>query len=285
MKRVFEHPPEAADREALLAQPRRAERHAGISRLARTRISRGRRAAGRRRMVAARFLETDGSVDGAGRLWPDQLSPAGSASRSVYEERRVGDSRASLSFMRPRCRGAPARFRWWSRRTMAGRPRSMAIRCIRRAAAQPTPSRRLRILDLYDPARSNVRRVTVAARKRQTRDADRAAFEKYLEQLRSKLAADGGAGLAFLVEETHSPTRERLRAELEKAFPQDALVRLRPAAERSAKFRTQMSFGDNSRLVPRLERADVVLALDSDFLDCGEGDLAAVRAFSVRGAG
>ncbi len=93
MKRVFEHPPEAADRKALLAQPRRAERHAGISRLARARVSRRRGAARRRRLVAARFPETDGSVDGAGRLWPDQLSPSGSAPRAVYEERRVGDSR------------------------------------------------------------------------------------------------------------------------------------------------------------------------------------------------
>ena len=33
------------------------------------------------------------------------------------------------------------------------------------------------------------------------------------------MAANGGAGLAFLVEETHSPTRERLRDELQKQFP------------------------------------------------------------------
>jgi hypothetical protein len=48
--------------------------------------------------------------------------------------------------------------------------------------------------------------------------SDRATFEKYIADLRPKLAANGGAGLAFLVEETHSPTRERLRAELQKQF-------------------------------------------------------------------
>src|SRR5947208_2414310 len=32
----------------------------------------------------------------------------------------------------------------------------------------------------------------------------------------------------------------------------------------------------------RLDRADVILALDSDFLDCGQGDLASVRAFTSR---
>ena len=55
-----------------------------------------------------------------------------------------------------------------------------------------------------------------------------------------------------------------------------------PLLTEAQSFASHMSFGDNSRLVPRLDRADVVLALDSDFLDCGDGDLAAVRAFSSR---
>src|SRR5437660_3897304 len=45
---------------------------------------------------------------------------------------------------------------------------------------------------------------------------------------------------------------------------------------------TRTSFGENVRLIPRFDRADVVLALDSDFLDCGEGDLASARAFTQR---
>src|ERR1700737_1954300 len=65
------------------------------------------------------------------------------------------------------------------------------------------------ILDLYDPTRS--RRFV-----RKSKTSDRAVFEKYLVDLAGKIKADGGAGLAFLVEETHSPTRERLRGELEK---------------------------------------------------------------------
>ena len=48
MKRILQHPARIADRKALLAQPRRAGGHAGISRLARARISRGRGAVGRR---------------------------------------------------------------------------------------------------------------------------------------------------------------------------------------------------------------------------------------------
>src|SRR5437870_4962288 len=143
------------------------------------------------------------------------------------------------------------------------------------------------ILDLYDPARSK-RFVEKGEREEKGKKVenfearDRAAFEKYLGDLRTKIAADGGAGLAFLVEEVHSPTRERLRAELQKTYPKMRWCVYDPLMTEAQSFATQLSFGDNARLVPRLERADVVLALDCDFLDCGEGDVAGVRGFSSR---
>ncbi len=70
-------------------------------------------------------------------------------------------------------------------------------------------------------------------------------------------------GLAFLVEEVHSPTRERLRAELEKTFPNMRWCVYDAGLSRTLRSTaTQAAFGENYRLVPRLERADVVLALD-----------------------
>jgi MoCo/4Fe-4S cofactor protein with predicted Tat translocation signal len=143
------------------------------------------------------------------------------------------------------------------------------------------------LLDLYDPARSK-RFVEKGEKDEKGKKVenfearDRETFEKYLAQLRTKIAADGGAGLAFLVEEVHSPTRERLRAELQKTYPKMRWCVYDPLLTEAQSFATQLSFGDNARLVPRLERADVVVALDSDFLDCGEGDVAGVRAFSSR---
>ncbi len=131
------------------------------------------------------------------------------------------------------------------------------------------------INELYNPMRAK----RVADNGKTT---DFAAFEKYLADLRGKISADGGANLAFLVEETHSPTRERLRGELEKMFPQMRWCIYDPLLSEAQNFSTQLSFGENSRLIPRLDRADVILALDSDFLDCGEGDLASTRAFSSR---
>ena len=143
------------------------------------------------------------------------------------------------------------------------------------------------LLDLYDPARSRhfaeVKEKDENGKKvRAFETRDRTAFDKYLTTLRTKIAADGGAGLAFLVEEVHSPTRERLRAELQKTYPKMRWCVYDPLLTEAQSFATQLSFGDNARLVPRLERADVVVALDSDFLDCGEGDLAGIRAFSSR---
>ncbi|MDQ6654411.1 MAG: TAT-variant-translocated molybdopterin oxidoreductase [Verrucomicrobiota bacterium] len=160
------------------------------------------------------------------------------------------------------------------------------------------------ILDLYDPARSQrfieqvereekdeMRRsrnehgaqVGGARKKKIVPEMrDRDAFEKYLADLRTRAGADGGAGLAFLVEETMSPTRERLRGELEKMFPRMRWAQYEPLLSEAQNFGTQISFGDNSKLVPHFERADVVLSLGADFLDCGEGDIVATRAFTAR---
>ncbi len=131
------------------------------------------------------------------------------------------------------------------------------------------------VLDLYDPDRSK-RFVNHG------KPANRSEFDAYIDKLGATMRASGGDGLAFLVEEAHSPTRDRLRAQLEKVFPKMLWCVYEPLLSESHNDATRAAFGDNVRLVPHFERADVVLALDSDFLDCGEGDLASVRAFTSR---
>ena len=131
------------------------------------------------------------------------------------------------------------------------------------------------VLDLYDPSRSQ-RFV------HEKKLSDRAAFEKYIAELRSKMAKNGGLGLAFLVEETHSPTRDRLRSELQKQFPRMRWCVFDPLLSEAQHFSTQISFGDNTRLIPQFDKADVVFALDSDFLNCGEGELTSIRGFTSR---
>src|SRR5579864_1948961 len=115
------------------------------------------------------------------------------------------------------------------------------------------------VLDLYDPFRS--RRFL-----HDGKSAERAEFDTYIDKLRGTLKGNGGEGLAFLVEEVHSPTRERLRAELEKAFPKMLWCVYDAGLSEAPGDTTRAAFGDNVRLVPHFERADVVLSLGSDFL-------------------
>ena len=131
------------------------------------------------------------------------------------------------------------------------------------------------ILDLYDPSRSQ-RFV------HKDKASNRAEFDAYVGKLRNALTGQKGDGLAFLVEETHSPTRERLRVELEKVFPSMRWCVYEPLLSPEQTTAAQNAFGTGARLIPKLDRADVILALDSDFLDCGQGDLESVRAFTSR---
>src|SRR5437764_9845812 len=131
------------------------------------------------------------------------------------------------------------------------------------------------ILDLYDPSRSQrfVQR---------GKTSNRADFDTYIGTLRNTLTTQQGDGLAFLVGESHSPTRERLRTELEKIFPGMRWCVYEPLLSQEQIVATQTAFGPGARLVPKFDRADVILALDSDFLDCGQGDLESVHAFTAR---
>src|SRR5438034_1852558 len=131
------------------------------------------------------------------------------------------------------------------------------------------------ILDLYDPSRS--RRFV-----HKGKTSNRADFDAYIGTLRNALTSKGGDGLAFLVDETNSPTRERLRTELEKIFPSMRWCVYEPLLSQEQTAATQSAFGPGVRLIPKFDRADVILALDSDFLDCGQGDLESVRAFTSR---
>jgi len=160
--------------------------------------------------------------------------------------------------------------------TVDGRPIKLEGNPLHPASAGATDTfAQASILDLYDPARS--RRFL-----KQGKDSNRGEFDSYIDKLRGQLGSNGGDGLAFLVEEVHSPTRERLHADLEKAFPKMMWCVYDAALSEAQNYATRTGFGENVRLIPRFDRADIVFALDSDFLDCGDGDLPGARAFTQR---
>ncbi len=123
------------------------------------------------------------------------------------------------------------------------------------------------ILGLYDPDRSrSPRRGT----ERTTRDAFLAAWKERAPALRERR----GRGLAWLTEAFASPTLARLAAELRTRFPEALWVAYEPASEEQLYRGVALATGRVLQPVFHLDRADVVLAVESDFL---VGDPEAVR--------
>ena len=131
------------------------------------------------------------------------------------------------------------------------------------------------LLDLYDPDRAQH-----FLHKNDIVDAPE--FVAFMKQTRDALLTNGGAGAAILVEETFSPTRDRLRAELAKEFPNLMWCLYDPLRHFNEVEATRAAFGDGVKMQPRFDRADVVLSLDSDFLYMDEGGVESTRDFTNR---
>ena len=127
------------------------------------------------------------------------------------------------------------------------------------------------LLDLYDPDRARE-----FIHRGETRSAEE--FEKALDALIAN--AGDGAGLAFLLERNPSPTRERLRSEIEKKFPNALWVVYEPL-EGASWESAAASIGGGVVSSPQLSNADVIMALDADFLG-SEGTLGGMREFAAR---
>ncbi|MEI8388230.1 MAG: hydrogenase, partial [Verrucomicrobiota bacterium] len=127
------------------------------------------------------------------------------------------------------------------------------------------------ILDLYNPHRAK-------SLTDKGKAADGAAFDAFLQSVRE----GGGKGVAFLVEKKNSPTRDRLRGELERAFPGVLWAEYEPLGDSEAEAAAAASFGAGTRLAPKFDRADVILALDSDFLNPIETGIGYASGFAAR---
>ena len=102
----------------------------------------------------------------------------------------------------------------------------------------------------------------------------------YLGEVAKKFQGNGGAGLAFLFEPGTSPSRQRLQAFIRGKLPQarwysydavDADIQ-----ERSAR----QAFAQPVRPYYRLDRAQVILSLDCDFMGADDESYRYIRAFA-----
>ena len=120
------------------------------------------------------------------------------------------------------------------------------------------------LLDLYDPDRAT----------RIRHFGEEESWEYFLQWLDATLGpirASKGAGLRILTQTVTSPSLgAQLKAVL-GALPQAQWHQFDPAGPHSARAGAQMAFGRAVNTYYKLDKATVIVALDSDFLACGEG--------------
>ena len=91
-----------------------------------------------------------------------------------------------------------------------------------------------------------------------------------------------GAGLRLLTETIASPTLQRQIETLLKDLPEAKWHVYEPIHRDMAWHGAQMAFGEAVNPVYDFRKADVVLSLDADFLQCGPGNLRYAADFMAR---
>src|ERR1043166_2715895 len=131
------------------------------------------------------------------------------------------------------------------------------------------------ILTLYDPDRSHA---LSRAGQISTWNAFYSALNPELENQR----LNQGAGLRILTETVTSPTLAYQLQELLRKFPRATWHQYEGAGRDSARQAARLAFGEIVETTYRLDKADVILSLDADFLFFGPANLRYARDFADR---
>ena len=128
------------------------------------------------------------------------------------------------------------------------------------------------VLDLYDPDRAT-------AHTKDGRTLDAAAVNALLASIHQTYAGNG-EGLAFLADESASPTRARLVAQLRQKFPRAVWAEYEPVQDEPPVQAALASFGQSVKPLYRFAKADRILSIDADFFHAEAGSLYYTRDFS-----
>ncbi|MEM9555633.1 MAG: TAT-variant-translocated molybdopterin oxidoreductase [Acidobacteriota bacterium] len=131
------------------------------------------------------------------------------------------------------------------------------------------------ILDLYDPDR-------LQAITHLTQIRTQPAFLQQAAGLRSALLPLGGAGLAILTGTVTSPTLARLLGDLLEDMPQARWYQHEPTSSASLVAAVDRAAGGPATLRYDFNKADVILAVDSDFLHDGAASIRHGQDFGAR---
>ena len=131
------------------------------------------------------------------------------------------------------------------------------------------------VLGLYDPDRSQS--ITFNGR---VSTWDR--FLSRLIELRTELLSKQGKGFRILTGTVTSPTQARLLAAILDLLPEARWHQHDPIGDASARAGAALAFGTEVSLIPQIEKADVIVSLDCDFLSEGPRRILNMREFAAR---
>ena len=131
------------------------------------------------------------------------------------------------------------------------------------------------VLDFYDPHRR-------AALAWNAAPADRPQLLTALATQRDRVGGAHGAGFRILSGAVTSPTLARQIDALIKRYPEARWHRWDAVSRDAVRRGAMLAYGVPVSVVPHLDRADVLLAVDSDLLDGAPGRLRFAREFAAR---
>ncbi|MCI0560975.1 MAG: TAT-variant-translocated molybdopterin oxidoreductase, partial [Nitrososphaera sp.] len=131
------------------------------------------------------------------------------------------------------------------------------------------------VLTLYDPDRSQTLQHLGEIR----------PWSTFLTDFRTELIAQQkvqGAGLRILTETVTSPTLAHQLQSILKGFPLAKWHQYEPTGRDNVRAGAQLAFGEYVETLYRFDKANVILALDADFLTRGPGSLRYAREFIAK---
>jgi MoCo/4Fe-4S cofactor protein with predicted Tat translocation signal len=131
------------------------------------------------------------------------------------------------------------------------------------------------ILGLYDPDRSQ-------AEIHDGRIGSWAAFQDELATALGTEKGTGGTGVRLLTGTVTSPTLGDQINTFLKAYPSAKWVQYESVTRDNAREGAKLAFGEYVNTVYRVYQADVIVALDSDFLTSGPGSVRYAREFAKK---
>ncbi len=139
------------------------------------------------------------------------------------------------------------------------------------------------IFEIYDPDRATApqrpKKASGGVGERQT--STWAEADAAIADLARMAQSDGGKKLRFLHPPTTSPTFQRLQKAIQTKYPNAKFHVWSSVTESQAREGARLAFGRPVNVVPALDKAQVIVSLDSDFLGTEPGNIRATLGFSA----